>query len=342
MRLPESYQSVFLVGPERVEVRRVPTPEPGPGEILLRIEAATTCGTDLKVYLWGGHPRMLETPTPFGHEMAGSIAALGSGVQGLHVGQRLVVVNSASCGECQYCLQERQNLCLNLRYLNGAFAEFVLIPKQFATQSTYPIADSLEADLAALTEPLACVMHGLEMCRLEPPKEVLVLGAGPIGLIFVAVLAARGHSVEVFDPHFPRLTIAKALGASRAHLFDRSNPDFDIERRFELCIDSSGSVDGWKQVLHSVRAGGEVLFFGGCPPGTTLELDTALIHYDELTLRSVYHHRPQSVREALAFLEAGSDLSLILTERMPIQAVDRALRSMIARQNLKVVLQPEM
>ena len=154
---------------------------------------------------------MLRTPTPFGHEMAGTVEAVGNGVEDFEFGDRVVVVNSASCGSCDYCRRERENLCRDLQYLNGAFAEYALIPKRFVQRSAYKIPDAVPFELAALTEPLACVMHGLSLCDLNAPRQVLLLGAGPIGLLFVAVLAAEGHSVEVSDPHPSRLQVAAEL-----------------------------------------------------------------------------------------------------------------------------------
>src|SRR6185369_2185887 len=149
----------------------VPTPEPGPGEILVRIDAATTCGTDVKVFRRGGHPRMLKTPTPFGHEMAGRVAALGEGVHRFREGDRVVVANSAPCGRCRACRQGRENLCADLHYLNGAFSEALLVPRRFVERSTYSCPEGLPAERAALAEPLACVLHGIETLGLSADAD---------------------------------------------------------------------------------------------------------------------------------------------------------------------------
>ncbi|MFL6291384.1 MAG: zinc-binding dehydrogenase, partial [Thermoanaerobaculia bacterium] len=173
MSVPTHHRTVFLLGPERVELRSVPVPDPGPGELLVRIEAATTCGTDVKVLRRGGHPRMLHVPTPFGHEMAGTVAAAGTGQNRWKIGERVVVANSAPCGACEWCLRDRENLCAHLQYLNGAFAEYLLVPRRFAEVSTYALPAGLPAEVGALAEPLACVLHGLEVCALGRPAEIV-------------------------------------------------------------------------------------------------------------------------------------------------------------------------
>ncbi len=136
--LPKTMQGAVLIGPEAIEIRDVPVPVPSEGEMLLKIEAATTCGTDVKVFRRGGHPRMLKAPTLFGHEMAGTIAALGHGVRGFSVGEPVVVANSAPCLECEPCRRGRENLCEDLHYLNGAFAEYMLVPRRFVERNVAP------------------------------------------------------------------------------------------------------------------------------------------------------------------------------------------------------------
>lgn len=345
-----------LLGPEEIEVRRVEVPRPDVGEIVLRIGAATTCGTDVKVFRRGGHPRMLRVPTLFGHEMAGQVAAVGAEVQTLAVGDRVVVANSAPCGDCEACAAERENLCKDLQYLNGAFAEYLLVPRGFVEKNTLPIPDHLTYEKAALTEPLACVLHGIENCNLEAlgrlrseSRTIVVYGGGPIGLLFVAALARRDFSVLLADPNPARLEAGRKLGASHTVQVERGGKQSDAIRAqlpgvegAALVIEATGVPEVWEDAVSLARLGGEVILFGGCAPGTRVPLDTHLLHYSEITLKGVYHHRPANVRAAVELLSQSTfDLDVLLSAENSISGVEEALRSMMRKDALKVVIRPE-
>jgi L-iditol 2-dehydrogenase len=351
MSLPDTMRGAMLLGPEQIEVRDIAVPRPGPNEILLAIEAATTCGTDVKVYRRGGHPRMLKTPTLFGHEMAGRVAALGQGVTEFSEGERVVVANSAPCGDCDACHIGRENLCEDLHYINGAFAEYILVPARFVQRNTHVIPDGLSFAKAALTEPLACVLHGMNACELERygaqgPVEVLVFGAGPIGLLFVAALARDGHRVTLADPNPSRLEVGVELGAAHTIAIERGGGQAEAIRTetpdgkgVTVAIDSSGVPEAWSDAIGCVRPGGLVNLFGGCAPGTSIALDTHLVHYSELTIKGVYHHRPDTIRRALAMLsEPDFRVDTMLSSERPVDQVEDALKSMINKEALKVVI----
>ncbi len=349
--LPETMQGAVLLGPEHIEVREVPVPLPAAGEILLGVEAATTCGTDVKVYRRGGHPRMLKTPTLFGHEMAGRVAAIGSGVTGFAEGDAVVVANSAPCLTCEPCRMGRENLCEDLHYLNGAFAQYVLVPRRFVERNTLHLPDGMAFERAALTEPLACVLHGIDACGLDRygamgVVEIVIFGAGPIGLLFVAALARDGHRVIIADPNPGRLETAARLGAGATMEIARGGGQADRVRGATaggkgawVAIDATGVPEVWSDAIACVRPGGLVNLFGGCAPGTTVPLDAAAVHYGELTIKGVYHHRPDTIRRALEML-ADTDFraDMLLTGEQPIAGVEDALRSMMSKQALKVVI----
>jgi L-iditol 2-dehydrogenase len=349
--VPATMRGAVLVGPEAIEVRDVPVPQPGEGEILLKVEAATTCGTDVKVFKRGGHPRMLKAPTLFGHEMAGRVAALGPGVDKVAVGEAVVISNSAPCGTCELCLRGRENLCEDLAYLNGAFAEYLLVPRRFVERSVHRIPAGLTFERAALAEPLACVLHGIDACEVPRyaalgPVEVLIFGGGPIGLLFVAALASLGQQPVLADPNPGRLEVGRALGATKTIEISRGGNQADVARAhseggkgFWIAIDCTGVPGVWSDAIESVRPGGLVNLFGGCAPGTSIPLDTHLVHYSELTIKGVYHHRPETFRRAIELLaDPTFKADLLISGARPIEGVVDALQSMIRKEALKVVI----
>jgi L-iditol 2-dehydrogenase len=349
--LPATMQGAMLLGPEEIEVREVPVPRPASGEILLKIEAATTCGTDVKVFRRGGHPRMLKAPTLFGHEMAGTVAAIGAGVTAVKEGDAIVVANSAPCLRCEPCRRGRENLCEDLHYLNGAFAEYLLVPRRFVERNVHKIPSGLSFARAALAEPLACVLHGIDACEIARyaalgPVEVLVFGGGPIGLFFVAALARMGQHPVLADPNPARLDVGRQLGATRTVEIargggqaERVRADTEGGKGFWITVDCTGQPGVWLDAIEALRPGGLVNLFGGCAPGTSIPLDTHLVHYSELTLKGVYHHRPDTFRRAIALLaDPAFNADLLISGTRPIAGVVDALRSMIRKEALKVVI----
>ena len=351
MTSPKTMRGAVLLGPENIEIQDVPIPEPGDGEILLGMEAATTCGTDVKVFRRGGHPRMLKVPTLFGHEVSGRVAALGPGVENFAEGDAVVVANSAPCLSCDPCRLGRENLCEDLHYLNGAFAEYLLVPQRFVELNTHAIPDGLSFAKAALTEPLGCVLHGIDACDLhryagQGPVEVVVFGGGPIGQLFVAALALDGHRVILADPNPSRLNVGKKLGAAETIKIVRGGGQAEHvmaatkdHKGAWVAIDSTGVPEVWSDAIESVRPGGLVNLFGGCAPGTSIALDTHRVHYSELTIKGVYHHRPDTIKKALTLLaDPKFKAELLLSAERPIDEVEDALRSMISKDALKVVI----
>jgi L-iditol 2-dehydrogenase len=331
---------VFLLGKESIEIRDVPRVAPGPGELVVAIDTATICGTDVKVYRRGGHPTMLTPPCPFGHELAGTIVSVGPGRSRWKEGDEVVVANSASCGACPACLAERENLCADLRYLNGAFAERLLVPAAFADCSVHRKPAGLSFVLAALAEPLACVVHGLDRMPLAPGSRVLVLGAGPIGLMFAYLLVLAGHVATVADPNADRLAEATALGADVVLVEERATP-LGVPRRWEAAVDATGTPEGWRAAIDAVRPGGAVNLFGGCAPGSEVVVDTHRVHYEELTILGSYHHRPAAFSRALSILtDVGQPLGRLVSDERPLEETEQALHAMIRRQALKVAIRP--
>jgi len=325
-------KAAILHGREKIQIEDVAPPALNPGEVRIRIEAALTCGTDLKVFKRGYHAKMIVPPAAFGHEFAGVISEVpGVGVHALasaqpgsacspdklklelqpwRVGDCVVAANSAPCGGCFHCRAAQENLCEDLLFLNGAYAESIVVPARLVQKNLLRLKPATHFRDAALVEPLACVLQGVEETQLHAGQNVLVIGAGPIGLMFVALAKYLGCHVTVAGRRAPRLEAAQRLGANQ--VVDVGNGSGLVTRvreatktHFDAVIEAVGHPAVWEAAVHLVRKGGAVNFFGGCPSGTTITLDTTLIHYSNLTLLASFHHTPRTIRRALAFIETG-------------------------------------
>ena len=301
-------RAAVLHGKEEIRVEEV-TPAPlRAGEVRVEIEVALTCGTDLKVFKRGYHAKMLIPPTVFGHEFAGTIAEVGPGVKHWRPGERVAVANSAPCGECFYCCNRQENLCDDLLFLNGAYARSIVVPARIVQKNLLRLRPETDFRDAALVEPLACVVQGIEDTRLQAGQRVLVIGAGPIGLMFVALARHLGCRVSVAGRGKKRLEAAQRLGAAQVLKVGEQGGLADAippGSTFDVVIEAVGKPETWEAAVRLVRKGGTVNFFGGCPAGTTVALDTGLVHYSNLTLLASFHHTPRTVRRALEFIEAG-------------------------------------
>ena len=308
-------KAAILHGKENIQIEDVAPPALKPGEVRVRIEAALTCGTDLKVFKRGYHAKMIVPPAVFGHELAGVISEVGSrtpedGNQNWQIGDRVVPANSAPCGKCFHCQVGQENICDDLQFLNGAYAESIVVPARIVQKNLLRLKPETDFADAALTEPLACVVQGVEDTKLRAGQHVLVIGAGPIGLMFVALARNRGCEVTVAGRRAARLEAAQRLGANQiVDIGDGSGLVTRVREatktHFDAVIEAVGRPETWEASVHLVRKGGTVNFFGGCPAGTTVALDTTFIHYSDLTLLASFHHTPRAIRQALGFIEAG-------------------------------------
>ncbi len=281
-----------------------------PGEVRIQVEASLTCGTDLKVFKRGYHAKMIVPPAVFGHELAGTICEVrrraGAGRPAWEVGERVVVANSAPCGDCFYCRNGQENLCDDLLFLNGAYAESIAVPARLVEKNLLRLKPATEFRDAALVEPLACVVQGVEETRLRAGQRVLVLGSGPIGLMFVALARQMGCVVTVSGRGEKRLAAARRLGAERVlEAGSSSESRLTADLIFDVVLEAVGKPETWEAAVRLVRKGGTVNFFGGCPSGTSVSLDTGRIHYSNLTLLASFHHTPRAIRRALEFIESG-------------------------------------
>jgi L-iditol 2-dehydrogenase len=301
-------KAAVLHGREDLRIENVEPKPLGAGEVRISIRAALTCGTDLKVFRRGYHQKMIVPPAVFGHELAGVICEVHETVAGWSVGERVVVANSAPCGLCFFCRQCQENLCDDLLFINGAYAESIVVPSRLVEKNLLRLNKETEFRDAALTEPLACVVQGIEESGLHGGQRVLIIGSGPIGLMFVALAKHAGCEVSVAGRGQGRLAAAGRLGAE---VIDVGSQDTVAAVRahssspFDVVIEAVGKPETWEAAVQLIRKGGTVNFFGGCPTGTKISLDTALLHYSSLKLLASFHHTPRAIRQALSLIESG-------------------------------------
>lgn len=327
-------RQAILYGARDVRIERRPEPSPGPGEVLIRMETALVCGTDLKVFRRGSHARMLTPPSPFGHEYAGRIVAVGAGVRRFAAGERVTGANSAPCGTCPPCREGSPNLCRDLVFVNGAFGDALLLPARIVERNLLPLPDGVPAAAAAMTEPLACVLHGLDRLGDVPRGPVLVAGIGAIGLLFVNLLSRAGARVLAVGKRPARLAQARAFGAAdTACVADRFDPIAWAKRvapeGIGTAIDCTGDAEVPGLLLEALRPGGTLLLFAGCASDATWTVRPARIHYDEIRIDGVFHHTPDTVRRAYARILSEPDLLLrLLTHEGGLDDLPRLLTAL--------------
>lgn len=269
-------RAIRFHGPGDLRLEEVPRPEPGPGDVLVQVDVALTDGTDLKAFR-RGHPLLLdELPSPFGHEFCGIDVA---------TGKRVVAANSDADGTSG----------AELELLNGAYAEYLLVPERIARVNLLPVPDGVASEVAAMVEPLACCLRGVERAEVEAGQAVAILGTGPIGLMLCACVADAGGKPVAVGGRPERRALAASFGARPG---DGGGAN--------VVIEAAGTEEAWADAVELVRPGGTVVLFGGLERGATVALDAYRLHYEELTVRGAFHHSPRHVRAALAFLASGA------------------------------------
>jgi L-iditol 2-dehydrogenase len=331
--------AAVLYGKEDLKIEKVPIPRLESGEVLVKVQVALTCGTDLKVYQRGYHARMIVPPALFGHELAGVIEEVGPNVRGFKKGTRVVALNSAPCQTCFYCSRHQENLCDDLLFNNGAYAEYIRVPRRIVDINMLAIPAHVSFEEAAMVEPLACVLRGLHETGVEIGDTVAVIGAGPIGLMFVHVAQAMGCNVIAVVKREGQIEAARRMGAHDVvDLSSVSDPVQAVRalspagRGADVVVEAVGRPEAWVWATEMVRKGGTVNFFGGCAKGSKVELDTNRLHYSEVTLKATFHHTPDSVRKAFALIaEKKIRPTDYITGEAPLSRLQQVLQHMMNR-----------
>src|SRR5574337_782855 len=311
--LSRTMMAAVLHGPEDVRLEEMPIPQVGPKDLLAKVEAASIDFTDRKVYLRGSHP-MITIPGLFGHEWAGVVTARGEQADTRwQPGMRVVAANSAPCTDpvpaarCRPCRRSRQSMCERLLYNNGAFAPYIRIPGRIAEVNLYELPPQIPFEEAALAEPLACVMHATRRIQMSGGDRVVIVGAGPIGLMFIAVLRNRyGQAIRLLsvDHHDDRLDLARRFGADAAlntaggELGAGVREAFGTERA-DIVIEAVGSAQAHQEAFELLGRGGTLVSFGGVAEGTILSLNLHRLHYEEIRIVPIYHHTPGDFASAV-------------------------------------------
>lgn len=346
--MPADMRSIVYLGPERIELRRVPIPHPKAGELLVKVRAATTCGTDVKTYL-RGHPKF-PAPFAFGHEFGGDIIEVGQGVSGFQPGMRVTANVFAECGECFYCRLGQGNLCENLVYNFGAFSEYMIISKSIVRLNTFEIPAQITYSQAAIVEPLVTVVHGQHLVKIQPGEHVAIIGGGgPIGLLHLQLARRAGAAQTIVVEHSPvRLEAARRLGATEC-----INPPQgelvgalrELTAGFgpDVVIECAGTQVTWEASVEAVRRGGRVLWFGGLPGGTMVEVDAGRVHYGELALLGIHGGTARDAREAFALITSRTvDVQALLSGELPLEQVEMGLKKMMAGEVIKMSINPDL
>lgn len=335
----------ILLEPQRLVIENRPDPAPPPGGLVVEIKAALTCGTDVKTFL-RGHPK-IPLPSPLGHEFAGTVRAVGEGWARFRVGDEVMAVHSAPCGACFYCRQGLENLCesvMDTKVL-GAFAERIALPAHLVNQNVFHKPDTVTFAQAAFLEPLSCVAHGMRVAKAAVGESVIVLGAGPIGLLFTMMLLAEGCYAVVVEPHAKRREMAERLGANQ--VFADEPSALAAVRKMtgghlaDLVVECTGRPEVWRHSIDYVRRGGRVLLFGGTPPETEVSFDAGRLHYDEITLLGAFHFTLSDVAHAADLLASGRiDPAPLITGSTNLAGLATSLRLLSAGEGIKTLVRP--
>lgn len=318
--MKNSMLSAMYYGPKDLRIEETPIPEIGADDILMKVGAATTCGTDVKMYR-RGYPELPQLPMPFGHECAGVVAKVGKNVRGYKEGDRIASAIAANCGKCYWCVRNQPVFCVDRTYqipggkmAGGAYAEYIVIPSQIAKNNVHRLPDHISYSEAALIEPLACALYGIEdLPEIRIGDSVVINGNGPIGLFFLILAKQRGARVVSCGSGGLRQEKAKQFGADEVinyhEVDDQIQAVYDLvgEPGPDVVIESTGLPNVWELSVNMARRGGTVLLFGGCKGGTTVTLDTHKIHYDCLTIKSpsVYYQDPDLLSRCLGLIASG-------------------------------------
>jgi L-iditol 2-dehydrogenase len=341
-------KAALLYGVKDLRIEDVEMPRLEAGEVLVKVKAATTCGTDLKIFERGYVERVIKLPTIFGHEWAGDVVGVSEGLDWPKKGMRVRAGNSAPCLHCTMCQRGKYNLCENMVWLWGAYAEYIKVPARVVFVNMQEIPPEVTYEEAAITEPLACVLHGVEEARVKLGDTVVIIGAGPIGLLHLLTVRKMGaKKVVMIDVVDERLNFAEKLGADETINGKTQDVAEKVQQLTDgygadVTIEAIGLPATWEQAIKLVRKGGTVLEFGGCPPGTEVKLNAETLHYGELTVIGAFHATPLHFRKALDMIASKTiDVRPLVTRKMMLEEIKQAFEILsTSKTEIKIAITP--
>jgi L-iditol 2-dehydrogenase len=348
MRSSEKMQAAMIYGVKDLRVEEVARPDVAYGEVLVKIEAATTCGTDLKIFQRGYVEGVIKLPTVFGHEWAGEVVEVSSDLSWPRVGMHVRAGNSAPCLRCHMCQKRSFNLCEDMMWLWGAYAEYIKVPARMVLVNMQEIPSHVTFEEAAVTEPLACVLRGVEKANMKLGDSVAIIGAGPVGLLHLSIVKKMGaEKIIMTDLVDERLQFARELGADEtinAQWEDAVNKVRELTGKYgaDVVIEAIGLPSTWEQALKMVRKGGTVLEFGGCPPNTEMKVSTELLHYGDVTVVGAFHATPAHFKKALNLIANRTiNVRPLITRRMPLSKIREAFETLTtSKKDVKIAINP--
>ncbi|NHI91088.1 MAG: alcohol dehydrogenase [Candidatus Lokiarchaeota archaeon] len=344
-------KAAMFHGPKNVKLEDINIPNISDDEILVKIKAATTCGTDRKLYLRDTkkYPSYFNPPTIFGHEIAGEICEIGKNIKNHEIGERVYVHDSGPCLKCFYCKIGKHSLCESMTWNWGTWTEYLKVPKEIIQcGNVVKIPKNLDFTEAALTEPLSCVLYGVERSNIALGDDVVIMGAGPIGLFWTNLVRNKGVKIIQVDLDDKRLAIAKNLGAdviinpnNEEDLIKSVKENTRENRGADIAIEAIGYPQTWESTIKMVRKGGTVNLFGGPPTSSTISINTSLIHYDEVNVMGVFHTTPRYVQSSIDLLSNRKiDTDIFISEKLSLDNLDKILDNLEHQKGIKTAIIP--
>ncbi|MHA1278399.1 MAG: zinc-binding dehydrogenase [Candidatus Helarchaeota archaeon] len=352
MSTEKTMRAAMFHGPKTVVLEDTPIPQITEDEVLVKIKAATTCGTDRKLFLRSGkkYPAYFKPPTIFGHEIAGELYEIGKNIKGFEIGQPVYVHDSGPCLKCFYCKIGRHSLCENITWNWGTWTEYLRVPKEIIQCGNMVPFDRRKLDYpeAALTEPLSCVLMGVERSNIGLGDTVVINGAGPIGLFWTNLVKNKGAKIIQTDMKQDRLELAKKLGADviinvkdERDIIQAVKEHTEEERGADITVEAIGYPETWETTIKMARKGGLVNLFGGPPPNSEIKVNTSLLHYNELTLIGVFHTTPRYVQASINLLANRKiQTDLFISAKLRLDDLDKILDNLVNQKGVKTAIMP--